>query len=100
MRIVRRDEEDAGALLPVFRHRPGPRTQQHVLDLHRLRRGRGHQLHVPRLRRIGEGPLMAKDIVGWGPAKKETPRQTSDRIIKSMQDNARRANQQRKQREK
>lgn len=37
------------------------------------------------------------DVVGWGPVEKETPRQTSDRIIKSMQDNARRAIQERKQ---
>jgi hypothetical protein len=43
----------------------------------------------------GDLTAMAKDdIVGWSPAEKETPRQTSDRIIKSMQDNARKANEQ------
>lgn len=36
------------------------------------------------------------DVVGWGPVEKETPRQTSDRIIASMQANARKANEQRK----
>ncbi len=36
------------------------------------------------------------DVVGWGPAKKETPRETSDRIIKSMQDNARKQGKQQK----
>jgi hypothetical protein len=39
---------------------------------------------------------MGRDVVGWSPAEKETPRQTSDRIIKSMQDNARKAIEQRK----
>lgn len=34
------------------------------------------------------------DVVGWSPAKKETTRETSDRIIKSMQDNAGKANEQ------
>lgn len=36
------------------------------------------------------------DVVGWGPVEKETPAQTSDRITRSMQDNARKANEQRK----
>ena len=32
--------------------------------------------------------------MGWGRAEKETPKQTSDRITKQMQDNARKAQQQ------
>lgn len=31
--------------------------------------------------------------MGWGKASSETPKQTSDRIVKSMQDNARKAQQ-------
>lgn len=30
----------------------------------------------------------------WGKAEKETPKQTSDRIVKQMQDNAKKAQQQ------